>query len=69
MDFRVDQQGGTTFVYVMPFTETKALVEYTLFTETLLQPQQYDEALKNYISEYLKLKTIHCWKKSLALYP
>ncbi|MEI9946722.1 MAG: lycopene cyclase family protein [Chitinophagaceae bacterium] len=30
MDFRVSQQHGTTFVYVMPFSETKALVEYNL---------------------------------------
>ena len=30
MDFRVDQKRGTTFIYVMPFSETKALVEYFL---------------------------------------
>lgn len=51
MDFRVDQQHGTTFIYVMPFSETKALVEYTLFSEKLLEPDQYDDELKKYISE------------------
>ena len=55
MDFRVDQKNGTTFVYIMPLSDNKALVEYTLFTESVLQPQQYDEALKNYITEYLKI--------------
>jgi lycopene beta-cyclase len=69
MDFRVDQEGGTTFVYVMPFTETKALVEYTLFTETLLQPQQYDEALKNYISEYLKIKDYSLLEEEFGVIP
>jgi lycopene beta-cyclase len=54
MDFRVHQQYGTSFVYVMPFTETKALVEYTLFTQELLQPEQYKDELKQYINEFLQ---------------
>ncbi|NDA64318.1 MAG: lycopene cyclase, partial [Chitinophagia bacterium] len=28
MDFRVSQQSGTTFVYVLPVTNRRALVEY-----------------------------------------
>jgi lycopene beta-cyclase len=55
MDFRIGQQQGTSFVYVMPFSETKALVEYTLFTHALLQPQQYDEGLNDYISRFLRI--------------
>ncbi len=54
MDFRVSQQHGTTFVYVMPFSATKALVEYTLFSEELLEPAQYDDGLSNYINEFLQ---------------
>jgi lycopene beta-cyclase len=56
MDFRVHQDHGTTFTYVLPFSETKALVEYTLFSKTLLQQQQYDVELKKYLAEILKLK-------------
>jgi len=56
MDFRVHQGHGTTFAYVLPFSETKALVEYTLFTKTLLEYQQYDVELKKYLSEILKLE-------------
>lgn len=55
MDFRISQQHGTAFVYVLPFSQREALVEYTLFTPSLLQPQQYDEGLKEYIQQYLKL--------------
>jgi lycopene beta-cyclase len=69
MDFRVDQQGGATFVYVMPFTETKALVEYTLFTEALLQPQQYDEALKKYINKYLKIGNYSLLEEEFGVIP
>lgn len=53
MDFRVSQEYGTAFVYVMPFSPTSALVEYTLFTESLLEPDQYDEGLKKYISQFI----------------
>jgi lycopene beta-cyclase len=53
MDFRPDQHHGTTFVYVMPFDERTALVEYTLFTEALLSKEAYDQGLKTYISEQL----------------
>ena len=53
MDFRISQEHGTTFFYVMPTSTTSALIEYTLFTEQLLPDSTYDEALKNYIAQYL----------------
>lgn len=49
MDFRPDQKYGTAFVYVMPFSSRKALVEYTLFTESLLTKEAYAEGLSDYI--------------------
>lgn len=54
MDFRISQQYGTAFVYLMPFTTNRALVEYTLFTKELLQPEQYDEALRDYLQHFVK---------------
>ncbi|HTL10066.1 MAG TPA: lycopene cyclase family protein [Chitinophagaceae bacterium] len=54
MDFRIDQQHGTSFVYVLPLSATRALVEYTLFSEKLLPPAAYDEGLANYMHEWLK---------------
>ena len=53
MDFRVPQNHGTSFVYIMPFSATRALVEYTLFTEELLGLSQYDDALKSYIEKHI----------------
>ncbi len=55
MDFRVSQQQGTTFVYVMPFSPTRALIEYTLFTRDLLEQSQYDDGLRQYIHDHLKV--------------
>jgi lycopene beta-cyclase len=53
MDFTVSQQHGTTFMYVLPTSTTQALVEYTLFTEKLLQQADYENALKDYIQNKL----------------
>ena len=55
MDFRISQNRGTTFVYVMPFSSHEALVEYTLFTDALLSDEEYDEGLRSYVSEQLKI--------------
>ena len=53
MDFRVSQQHGATFVYVLPVSPTRAMIEYTLFTANLLQPYQYDEGLQEYINRFI----------------
>lgn len=55
MDFRVGQEQGCTFVYVLPFSKRRALVEYTLFSEKLLPREAYDQALDNYLRTYLHL--------------
>ncbi len=54
MDFRIPQRSGTAFVYVMPFTATRALIEYTLFTDSLLPPARYDEGLKDYLDRFIR---------------
>lgn len=51
MDFSISQKGNTRFMYVLPFSETEALVEYTLFSEHLLEKEAYEEAIKKYIEE------------------
>ena len=53
MDFRPSQEHGSTFAYVLPFSEHKALVEYTLFTKDLLKPEEYEEALRTYVDTYV----------------
>ena len=69
MDFRVDQKRGTTFAYVLPFTETKALVEYTLFTENMLDNNEYEAELKSYIDNFLQIKTYNIIEKEFGIIP
>lgn len=69
MDFRVDQQQGTTFVYVMPFSATKALVEYTLFSEKILESFQYEEGLRKYISNNLGIDSYKIAETEFGIIP
>ena len=54
MDFRVSQANGTTFVYVLPLSSTRALIEYTLFSEKILPDPIYDKGLKAYLQDHLQ---------------
>ena len=69
MDFRVHQLHGTTFAYVLPFNETTALVEYTLFTKELLLKEQYDAELKEYISQYLGISNYKVIEEEFGVIP
>ena len=56
MDFSVSQKNGATFMYVLPTSSTEALVEYTLFSEKILEKNEYKSALENYIKNDLQIK-------------
>ena len=49
MDFDIPQHGNTRFMYVLPTSKKEALVEYTLFSESLLTEEEYEEAIKAYL--------------------
>ena len=51
MDFSVAQKGNTRFMYVLPTSETEALLEYTLFSKDLLSKEEYETEIENYIQK------------------
>lgn len=51
MDFSVPQNGNTRFMYVLPVSDTEALVEYTLFSADLLQAEEYENAIIAYLHQ------------------
>ena len=54
-DFRTDQKDELRFVYVLPHSETKALIEFTIFSDNLITDAEYEFYLKKYIEETLKV--------------
>jgi lycopene beta-cyclase len=56
MDFDVNQEYGVAFMYLLPFTEHKALLEYTLFSSNILTDAQYESAIQSYLNTVLNLQ-------------
>lgn len=51
MDFRGQQEHEARFMYVLPFSKRRALVEYTLFSPEMLPKPEYEVAMQQYLME------------------
>ena len=69
MDFRVTNPEENTFVYVLPVTIRKALVEYTVFSSSLLEKQEYANGLKKYISRFLNIEKFIITEEEFGVIP
>ena len=53
MDYRVPQSGvGVRFMYVLPESPTRAMIEFTVFSDALLSPAEYETELRNYLKDF-----------------
>ncbi|MHA7055692.1 lycopene cyclase family protein [Aquimarina sp. M1] len=68
MDFNIDQKGNTRFMYVLPFSETEALFEYTLFSKKMLSNDEYETEIKRYL-ESQGIKEYQITKKEKGCIP
>lgn len=55
MDYRYQYNDSTSFFYVLPYSETKALFEYTFFTPFTVSESTYDRAIENYLQQEYNL--------------
>lgn len=69
MDFRVGQEDGTTFVYVLPFSADKALVEYTLFSPALWPMERYEQGLREYLQARWGLTDFRICEEEFGIIP
>lgn len=69
MDFSVGQENGATFMYVLPTSETEALIEYTLFSPELLQKEDYKTAIKKYLKEDLAIENYEILHTEFGVIP
>ncbi len=51
MNFNVPQKGNTRFMYLLPLNSNKALLEYTLFSENLLEKKEYTDAISAFLKK------------------
>tara|TARA_R110001599_G_scaffold1889_1_gene9530 strand:+ start:71322 stop:72479 length:1158 start_codon:yes stop_codon:yes gene_type:complete len=51
MDFDPSFKEGVAFMYVLPFSHNKALLEFTVFSNSILDKEVYEEKIQNYMDK------------------
>ncbi len=69
MDYRLEQHNDTRFVYVLPFSTTRALVEFTVFSPALCTAEEYDAQLRHYLREFLKISDFRIEEEEFGVIP
>ncbi|MGF1637053.1 MAG: lycopene cyclase family protein [Cyclobacteriaceae bacterium] len=70
MDFHIDQHNEARFFYVLPMNKHRALVEFTVFSEQLLEDEVYDQEIEKYLNSQLaisKYTLIHQEKGAIPM--
>lgn len=57
MDYNHTKTPETAFFYILPFSRTNALVEYTYFTPNLVEDAVYEQHIEKYLKEVLKVSS------------
>ncbi len=69
-DMRLPQRNAVEFVYILPFSPTKALVEYTLFSGQLLENKEvYKNRLEKYITTQIKVDDFKILEEEYGIIP
>ncbi len=68
-DFRVEQKNECRFIYILPVSSRKALIEFTVFSDNLLTQNEYDAHLEKYISDILKIKNYNITETEAGVIP
>lgn len=69
MDFRVDQSHGMHFMYVLPFSSTRALIESTMFSTTKMPREYYTEAIESYLFNHHNAIIKHVFREEQGVIP
>ncbi|MCP9762602.1 lycopene cyclase family protein [Lacihabitans soyangensis] len=70
MNFGVPQKDAECrFMYVLPFTKNRAIIEFTVFSEKLLSEKEYDESLFEYLKKDLKLTDYKILEEEFGIIP
>jgi len=69
MDFRNQEVQQCRFAYVLPFSDSEALVEIASFSNDLISDQVYDEMLQKYISVQLGVEEYEIVEKEYGNIP
>lgn len=69
MDYRLRDPGTTSFTYLLPYSTTEALVEFTYFSPDVVDDQVYEHYLKKYIKDFLNIDHYDIVKTEQGIIP
>ncbi|MGY0392043.1 lycopene cyclase family protein [Bizionia sp. KMM 8389] len=69
MDFRFQYKNSTSFIYMLPFSENKALIEFTFFSSEIVAEKIYDNGIQKYIRDHLKVDSYKITEKESGNIP
>lgn len=69
MDFRFRWKDRCSFIYVLPESSRRALVEFTFFSPVLEEQAVYDEMLLRYIRDFLDTGPYHLVEQEYGVIP
>ncbi len=70
MDYRVEQIGlGVRFSYVLPVDARRAFIEYTVFSDKILEQADYDRELNTYIRGILGIQNFEIHHEEFGVIP
>ncbi|MGI9056203.1 MAG: lycopene cyclase family protein [Pyrinomonadaceae bacterium] len=68
-DFRVEQKNECRFIYILPFSASHALVEFTVFSDNILKKSEYENNLKKYLAGILKIENYKILETETGVIP
>ena len=69
MDFRVPQNLGIHFMYLLPFDSNNALIESTVISTQVLPISWYNHQIKQYLSKYYSITDFNIIKRERGIIP
>ncbi len=69
MDFRCNQSRGLHFMYVIPFSKNKALIESTLFSKNVENRKFYLSAINSYLKNFFNIEFFKVLKEEKGIIP
>ena len=56
MDYRPRWKDTTSFMYLLPFSENQALIEFTFFSPEMVEDEVYEDTMDTYLKDMLGIK-------------
>ncbi|GGG44715.1 lycopene cyclase family protein [Hymenobacter glacieicola] len=69
MDFWGEQHQEARFIYVLPFSSRRALVEYTLFSTEVLPKEAYETEIRQYLTQHLGVREFQVKAEEVGAIP